>query len=311
MFPAIGVLGCGYWGSNHIKTLSLLGNLYAVADIDNEKATNKAKEYGVNALSPEDMLKYADIDAIVIALPPQFHAQYAEAAIINNKHVLVEKPISLDVDSAQKVVDIAAKHGKILAVGHILRFHNVFQKIQELVNSGAIGEVKYISSTRLGFGKFHSKSDAMWDLAPHDLSLILAIAGRDFISVNKDSSNIIDSKGIDFVNIGLDFRSIKAQLRVSRLSPYRERKFMVVGSKAIILWDDLKPVEEKLSIYKYDISKDELCWDGQIKDAEYIAIENNMPLTDELINFISSIKNNVGPLTPGIDGVDVLKILTA
>jgi predicted dehydrogenase len=151
MSPRIAVLGCGYWGSNHIRTLKSLGALYAVSDANPARAEGFAVEQEVMAVAPDELMTRDDIDAVVIALPPQFHAETAIAAVRNGKDVLVEKPIALTVADAERAVAEAKAAGRIFMTGHVLRFHPAFEKLKELIDNGDLGEVKYIHSHRLGW----------------------------------------------------------------------------------------------------------------------------------------------------------------
>ena len=175
MKPRLAVLGCGYWGSNHIRTLKGLGVLHAVSDLNRARAEGFASEQDCLAIEPEALFSRDDVDAIVLALPPQFHAEMAIRAVEAGKDVLVEKPVALTVADAEREVAIAKARGRIFMVGHVLRFHPAFEKLKSLVDAGELGEVRYIHSHRLGLGKFHTENDALWDLAPHDLSMILAL----------------------------------------------------------------------------------------------------------------------------------------
>lgn len=307
MKPSIAVLGCGYWGQNHIKTLKSLGNLYAISDIDMVKANNLAKDFNVLSLTKEQLFANTEIDAIVLALPPQFHAQYAIQVLQNNKDVFIEKPIALDAIDAELVIKTSQVYNKIVMVGHILRFHSAFEKLQNIVNNGIIGDIKYINAKRWSFGKFHTESDAMWDLAPHDLSLILALTQEKPEKVIINGTEIFKNK-FDFADITMEFsNSIKAFLSVSRLSPYCERKFMIVGKKAMVLWDDMKNWNEKIAIYNYNIEPS--CTKGECSKANYIPIQQTQPLTNELQHFINCIKTRVPPRTCGEEGLEILTIL--
>ncbi len=183
MKPRIAVLGCGYWGSNHIRTLKALGALHAVSDANRARAEGFASEQDCLAIEPDQLFVRDDIDAIVMALPPQFHADLAVRAAENGKDVLVEKPIALTVPDAERAVQAAKDNGRVFMVGHVLRFHPAFETLKGLIDKGELGEVRYIHSHRLGLGKFHTENDALWDLAPHDLSMILAITGTEPIEV--------------------------------------------------------------------------------------------------------------------------------
>ena len=167
MTVRVAVLGCGYWGGNHIRTLSGLGVLHAVSDANRARAEGLAREFNCLCVDPADLYDHPEIDAIVMALPPQYHAEAAIRAVRAGKDVLVEKPIALNVADAKAAVKAARDGGRAFMVGHVLRFHPAFEKLQELIANGELGSVRYIHSNRLGLGKFHTENDALWDLAPH------------------------------------------------------------------------------------------------------------------------------------------------
>ena len=206
MAPRIAVLGCGYWGGNHIRTLKGLGVLHGVSDANPQNAERFASEFGVPNIPVDELFTHPDIDGIVMALPAQFHAKYAIEAVKNGKDVLVEKPIALEVSDAEAEVAAARENGRVFMVGHILRFHPAFEKLLDMVKSGDIGDVRYVHSHRVGFGKFHDKFDALWDLAPHDLSMILAITGEEPSAVRGEGTAVID-KISDFAHVHLEFRA--------------------------------------------------------------------------------------------------------
>src|SRR5882757_5210632 len=190
MKPRIAVLGCGYWGSNHIRTLKALGALHAVSDVNRARAEGFASEQECLAIEPDKLFDRADIDAIVMALPPQYHADTAVRAVESGKDVLVEKPIALTVADAERAVKAAKDNGRVFMVGHVLRFHPAFEMLKALIDNGELGEVRYIHSHRLGLGKFHTENDALWDLAPHDLSMILAITGTEPVEVRVAAQSV-------------------------------------------------------------------------------------------------------------------------
>lgn len=309
--PRVAVMGCGYWGSNHIRTLKSLGALAAVADANPDRAEGFAVEHDVEAISVEQLFTRQDIDAIVFALPPQFHAENAIKAMENGKDVLVEKPIALNVADAEREVRIAREKGRIFMVGHVLRFHPAFEKLLELVKSGELGEIRYIHSHRLGLGKFHTESDALWDLAPHDLSMILAITGEEPSEIRGEGAAIIDNLS-DFAHVHMTFPSgVRSHLFASRLNPYRERRLTVVGRKAMAVFDDVEPWERKLAIYRFDVWQDNSQWAFTADEPEYIPVEMGMPLTRELQHFLHCIETREEPKTNGDEAVGVLRILTA
>ncbi len=307
----IAVLGCGYWGSNHVRTLKSLGALHAVADVNRAKAEGLAREHDVVAIDPDEIFARDDIDGLVIALPPQFHADLAIRAVESGKDVLVEKPIALTVPDAERAVRAAKDHGRIFMVGHVLRFHPAFETLKELIDAGELGEVKYIHSHRLGLGKFHSENDALWDLAPHDLSMILAITGSEPIEVRGEGAAVLDHLS-DFAHLHMRFPGgLRSHLFASRLNPYRERRLTVVGTKAMAVFEDVEPWERKLAVYRHAVWRDSGQWAFTTDEASYVPVEQGMPLTRELQHFLHCMETREQPRTSGEEAVMVLRILTA
>lgn len=311
MKPRIAVLGCGYWGSNHIRTLKSLGALYAVSDINGPRAEGFAADHEVLAISPDEVLRRDDIDAVVLALPPQFHADVAIRAAENGKDMLVEKPIALSVPDARRAVDAASEHKRVFMVGHVLRYHPAFEKLKALIDAGELGTVKYIHSHRLGLGKFHTENDALWDLAPHDLSMILAITGEAPVEVRGEGAAVVDKRS-DLAHVHMRFASgLSGHLFASRLTPYRERRLTVVGTDAMAVFDDVEPWQRKLAVYRYAVWQDSGQWAFTAEEPSYVAVEEGMPLTRELQHFLHCIRTREDPRTGGEEAIQVLQILTA
>ncbi|MGB6117416.1 MAG: Gfo/Idh/MocA family oxidoreductase [Mesorhizobium sp.] len=311
LLPRIAVLGCGYWGSNHIRTLKALGALAAVSDANAARAEGFAAEHEVPAIEPAALMTNPDIDALVIALPPQFHAEMAIAAVNAGKDVLVEKPIALSVPDAERAVAAAKAAGRVFMTGHVLRFHPGFETLKELIDKGDLGEIKYIHSHRLGLGKFHTENDALWDLAPHDLSMILAITGAAPVEVRGEGAALLDRLS-DFAHLHMRFpNGLRSHLFASRLNPYRERRLTVVGTKAMAVFDDVEPWERKLAVYRHEVWQDSGQWAFTATEPTYVPVDAGMPLTRELQHFIDCIRTRAEPRTNGEEAIDVLRILTA
>ena len=311
MASRIAVLGCGYWGSNHVRTLKSLGALHAVSDANLARAEGFASEYECLAVAPDELYGRDDIDAVVMALPPQFHAEAAIRAVEAGKHVLVEKPIALTVPDAVRAVDAARKSRRLFMVGHVLRFHPAFEKLKQLIDEGELGDVRYIHSHRLGLGKFHTENDALWDLAPHDLSMILAITGTAPVEVRGEGAALLDNMS-DFAHVHMRFpNGLRSHLFTSRLNPYRERRLTVVGTRAMAVFDDVEPWPRKLAVYHHAVWQDSGQWAFTTNEPSYVAVTEGMPLTRELEHFISCIEKNDEPRTGGDEAILVLKILTA
>jgi predicted dehydrogenase len=311
MKPRIAVLGCGYWGANHVRTLRGLGVLHAVADANAARAEGFAVEHDCLAIATAELYRHDDVDAVVMALPPQFHAEEAIRAVAAGKDVLVEKPIALTVADAERAVAAAASANRIFMTGHVLRFHPAFEKLKALIDAGELGTVKYIHSHRLGLGKFHTENDALWDLAPHDLSMILAITGEAPTEVRGEGAAVLD-KLSDFAHLHMLFPGgLRGHLFTSRLNPYRERRLTVVGTEAMAVFDDVEPWERKLAVYRHEVWQDSGQWVATTNEPTYIPVEGGMPLTRELEHFVHCVQTREAPRTSGEEGVSVLRILTA
>lgn len=303
------VVGCGYWGANHIKTLKALNVLAGVSDILPEKAMNLAEKYQTKAYEIQNVFSDPSIDAISLALPPECHAEYAIKAIKGGKDVFVEKPLSLDLKEAQKALDTATEYNKILMVGHLMLFHPAFEKLLELYESGLIGDLSYLYANRLGFGKFHKKSDALWDLAPHDLAMILAIS-KEIPIKSQMIGTALSQKSLDFAHIHMQFhKGFASHLFVSRFSPYIERKLVLTGTKGMLIFDDLKDWSQKIMFKNYDLNRDENPASFCLGDKKYYPVREAMPLTREFEHFLKVIKTRQIPRTNAADAFKILKIL--
>ncbi len=308
--PAVAVIGCGYWGRNHVKTLHGLGHLAAVADSVPERSAALAKEFGVPAMTPDAVYQSADIDAVVLALPAQFHAAGALRALEAGKHVLVEKPIALNVVDAAKVVEAAERSGLVAMTGHVLRFHPAFEAMEAMIAEGKLGAVRYVHSHRVGLGKFHAENDALWDIAPHDLSLIMAVTGEEPSTVRGEGSAVIEHLS-DFAHLHLTFPGgVRSHVFASRLNPYRERRLTVIGDEAMAVFDDVAPWNEKLSVFDHKVWHDGEGWRFETAEPRFVDIPEGLPLTRECAHFIECIESGAPPRTPVSDGLAVIRILT-
>lgn len=305
----LAVIGCGYWGANHVRTLGEMGVLRRVCDLDVARAEKLAAPFGALAGTPDEAFADPQIDAVVLALPANVHAEFALRALADGKHVFVEKPLALSSFDAVRMVDEAATAGRVLMTGHILCYHNAFVALTDRIAAGALGEIRYIQSHRLGFGKFHARFDALWDLAPHDLSMILSIAGGEPEEV-RGFTRGVSIGSTDFAHVHLDFAGgLGGHVYVSRHSPYRERRFTVIGSEGMAVWDDLADWPHKLALYRHSIEPNGANWEHLLSEPDYVPLEPNMALTDELARFIACIESGETPQTDGRQGAAVLRVL--
>lgn len=309
--PRIAVIGCGYWGSNHARTLGKLGALHGVADRHPERAEELAKATGSRALDPEALLAADEIDGVVLALPPEHHAEMALKVIAAGKHLLVEKPIALEVADGEAIVKAAEASGLVAMTGHVLRFHPAFERMMDLIADGTLGHVHYIHSHRVGLGKFHPENDALWDIAPHDLSLIMAITGEEPSRVSGEGTAVLDHLS-DFAHLHLTFPSgLRSHVFTARLNPYRERRLSVIGDKAMAVFDDVAPWSEKLVLYRHKVWQEDGRWEFTTAEPEYVPVTEDMPLTKELQHFLDCIRTGEPPRTPVAEGLAVMRILAA
>ena len=310
--PRVAVVGGGQWGRNHVRTLAEMGALAAVCDHDAERASALAETHGVPVMDFDAIITDADVAAIVLALPAEHNAALAERALSAGKHLLVEKPIALTSGDAEAMVEAARSHNRVLMVGHILRYHNAFRALVAELDAGRIGAVRHIQSHRLGFGKFYDRFDALWDLAPHDLSLVLSLTGA--ASSHVDAAAVSVTTGqTDTAHLHLGFEAgPTAHVHVSRHSVYGERRFVVTGETGSLIWDDLLDWPGKLSLVPHDVRRaDDGVWHFDKGGAEPIDVTPGMALTDELAHFLDCVENGTKPLTPGQQGLDVVRILEA
>ena len=248
---------------------------------------------------------------MVLALPPQVHAQFALQAIAAGKHVLVEKPIALNVDDAQQVVDAGIAAGVTVMTGHVLRFHPAFEALADMVADGALGTIRYIHSHRVGLGKFHAQNDALWDIAPHDLSLIIALTGEEPSDIRGEGSAVLNHLS-DFAHLHLVFPGgIRSHVFAARLNPYRERRLTVIGDKAMAVFDDVAPWSEKLAVYDHKVWKSDAGLEFETADPRYVAVPDGLPLTREIEHFIDCIRTGAPARTPAEEGLAVIRILSA
>jgi len=250
----IGLIGLGYWGKNILRNLYELGVLHTACDseqsiISERKETFQDINYSTNF---DDVIKEPDIKAVVIATPAVTHYELVKQALMEGKDVFVEKPLALTVKEGKELVDLAEKEDRILMVGHILQYHPAVIKLKELISSGELGKIQYIYSNRLNIGKLRTEENILWSFAPHDMSVILMLLDEEPIRVSAMGGDYLNNGICDITMTTMEFRNgVKGHIFVSWLHPYKEQKLIVVGSKAMAVFDDMS--EEKLFIYPHKI----------------------------------------------------------
>lgn len=305
--PKVAVVGCGAWGANVTRCFAELGALAAVVDHHPERANALAERHGARPVPLEAALADPTIAGIAIATQPSTHAGIAAAALEAGKHLLVEKPLTLDRASSEALVRDAADRGRVLMVGHILRFHPAFAALLRLAADGALGRLRRIHASRLNLGAIRAEEEALWCLAPHDVSMILALAGEAPDSVTGFAERPLGRGPADTATIRLGFASgLSAMIQVSWLHPEKEHRLSVVGSEAMAVFDDTRPWAGKLTLYPHRITPELRIERGT---AEPVPVEPGEPLKEECRHFLHCIATGVQPLTDGAEALAVADVL--
>jgi UDP-2-acetamido-3-amino-2,3-dideoxy-glucuronate N-acetyltransferase len=263
-------------------------------------------------LAFNDILSNDQIDGVVISSPAETHFHLAREALLAGKHVYVEKPLALDHTEGKQLIELAEKQNNVLMVGHLLQYHPVFVKLKELAASGELGRINYIYSNRLNLGKIRREENILWSFAPHDISMILALAGEEPEYVHATGGNYLHKRIADVTTTHLEFSSgLRAHIFVSWLHPYKEQRLVVVGDKKMAVFDDTQPWEDKLLLYPHRIN-----WKNNIPvpdkaEPERLDIPQAEPLRLECEAFLYCISNGKRPITDGHEGLRVLKVLNA
>jgi UDP-2-acetamido-3-amino-2,3-dideoxy-glucuronate N-acetyltransferase len=306
----IACIGCGYWGKKVARNLASLNALHAVSDVSPDALTQVSEEYGVSGHTFEAVLNDPDCDAVAIASPASLHAEHARRALTAGKHVFVEKPLALHLFEGHSLVKLARDRGRILMVGHLLRYHPCVIALVDQVRSGRLGEIKHIYSRRFSLGKIRTEEDVIWSFAPHDISLILALLGEAPTYVSGEASSILTSGIADMANIHLGFPSgVSARVSVSWINPTKEHRTVVIGSEAHAVFDDTLDWDKKLQIYDHRIDLSANA--PSVSKAEPVSpkVEKGEPLREELAHFLNCIATGRQPVTDGTEALGVLSVL--
>ncbi|PIR34252.1 MAG: hypothetical protein COV36_01320 [Alphaproteobacteria bacterium CG11_big_fil_rev_8_21_14_0_20_44_7] len=308
----VAVIGCGYWGRNHVRNYHELGNLAAICDNHPENEQMVVSQFSTKAMSFEEILADDEIQAIVIATPAPAHYAVADAALDAGKHVFVEKPLTLNIKESEALAAKSEKLGLTLMVGHLLQYHSAFIKVKELIANGEIGNLLRVYSNRISFGKVQTAENVLWSLGPHDISMILSVTNEEPSEVVALGSAYLSPQYQDFVHTHLTFPSgVTAHIFNSWLSPFKEHKFVATGDKGSIIFDDTQAWETKVAICRHNVTFPQNAPPLHEKaDLEYVALEQSEPLKDECRHFLQSIATRETPRTDGREGLRVLKVLT-
>ena len=305
------VVGAGYWGKNHIRTLHELGALGGIVEANNELLERFSATYTEASIyqNLDDALDNNDFAGFTVATPSETHHEIAKKIILAGKHVLVEKPMALTIEDAEELVNLADKHAVNIMVGHVLLFHPAIIKIKELINNGKIGHLQYIYSNRLNLGEVRTEENVFWSLAPHDISIFQYFTDSFPKEIKAQGSSFLQ-KGIhDSTITYLKYSNgVEGHIFVSWLHPFKEHRLVVIGSEAMITFEDSvegKPL--KLYSKKFNMRSgvpEKI--DGPMERIEY---EKEMPLSEELKYFVEHLDGAILQIANGQHALEVTKIL--
>lgn len=312
---SVAVIGAGYWGKNLVRNFHNIGVLHTICDHHKETLENFKKLYpDVNVSHNfKSVLENKEIHQIVLATPAIYHYQNTKEALLAGKDVYVEKPFCLNSKEGEELISLSEKHQRILMVGHLLHYHPCVQKLQQIVKSGELGNLQYIVSNRLNMGSFRIEENALWNFAPHDVSVILSLAQQLPTQVICSGADYVTSNIADMAVTLLNFpNGVKAHIFVSWLHPFKEQKLTVVCSQGMIVFDDTKAWGEKLSMIRNHVIRNKgIPLANPAIMPEKIDPPQKEPLREECLHFLQCCMDRKSPLTDGHEGLQVIKVLEA
>lgn len=331
---SIAVVGAGYWGPNLVRNFARVqnGRLAAVCDLD-PKRLAQLKSVCPDARATPDydsLLADDSIGAIVLATPARAHFEMARVALEAGKHVYVEKPLCLNSSHAAQLLELSKQRERVLMVGHLLEYHPAVEFLLDLVKSDEIGELRYLYSQRLNLGQVRADENALWSLAPHDISVANLLLGGNPQSVTASGQAFLRPNIHDVVFLTISYPNGRlAHVHVSWLDPHKTRQITLVGSKQMAVFDDMAP-SEKLRLYDkgFDwqnsdgsLSDGSLCNDFSANAETALKVRfgavtiPHLPTTEPLLlecqHFVDSINNGTPPRSDGRDGLQVVQVLEA
>lgn len=308
--PKVGLVGCGRWGRNLIRNFNALGSLHMICDQSTEALAHFAQEYPHIETTPafETMIKNPTIEGVVIATPSWTHYDLAKQALQAGKHVYVEKPLAIESAHVNDLLSLAAQQNKHIMVGHLLLYHPTVHRFKQLVRDGELGEIRYVESYRCNYNPFRSDISVLWDLAPHDLSMMAEVLDSPpeaLVSVQGQRTG--HDNRVDLAQMTVRFANgVQGTLYNSWVSPVKQVQLKVYGTECLGIFDDTLP-ENKLSL----LSRGRELAPAPISEAdrstpEYLLIE---PLKLECQQFLTCMADNTPPKTHGQHAAPIIKVL--
>jgi UDP-2-acetamido-3-amino-2,3-dideoxy-glucuronate N-acetyltransferase len=310
--PRVAVIGCGYWGKNLVRVFSELNALSCVCDSDADRLAAAAERvHGIRHVPDLDtVLSDSTIDAVAVATPAATHYSVVKQCLLAGKDVFVEKPLALDAEHGEELVQLADRTSRILMVGHILLYHPAVKALHKLIADGALGRILYCYSNRLNMGLIRTEENILWSFAPHDISVLLHLLGEEPTAIEAEGQSYLTPGVVDVTLSRLWFKSgVTGHIFVSWLHPSKEQRFVVVGSDQMAVFDDT--AENKLLLYPHRVD-----WAGRMPtaikgEAVPVSIEKSEPLKEECKHFLECLITRRAPLSDGPEGLRVLRVLDA
>ncbi len=315
----VGVIGCGYWGSKHVRVLSSIpGVEVSLIDRDQRRREELEAAYPIDQSVSELDDVIGDLDAAVIATPPSGHYPLAKACLGAGVHTMVEKPLTTNVADARELIAMAEADGLVLMVGHTFEFNPAVWALAEAIRKPEFGRVRYVDSSRLNLGLYQPDVDVLWDLAPHDISILNHVLGSRPTSVSSWPMNLMSDKAdVAYLGLRYDDIDVGACIHVSWLDPMKVRKTTVIGENAMAVYDDVN-AEERLRIYNKGVEPLEHPAQGAsvpltYRNGDIISpfIDFKEPLGLELGHFVECIRTGEKPTVDGHSGLEVVSVLCA
>jgi UDP-2-acetamido-3-amino-2,3-dideoxy-glucuronate N-acetyltransferase len=303
----IALIGCGNWGKNIARNLSQMNVLSCVYDPHSNIAQQISNDLKLPNYSLKEIFSNKDINGIVIASSADTHIDIAKQGLLNNKDVLIEKPFCLSLPEAKSISNLAEEKNKVLMAGHLLNYHNAFIKMKELIDQGKVGSIKNIRAHRLALGLVRQNESVVYDLAAHDISMILSITKNLPDNLQVQSIHHNSNLGPDAVSINLSFNDkVTALINCDWMCPYKEHRFSVIGTNGSLIFDDTRDWSNKLAFNPSIINQDNSINSYPL---EKIKIDENEPLRSELQEFINSIQTRQNPLTDHNEALNVQTVM--
>jgi len=309
-----GVIGWGYWGPKIARNLFAVphSTVSMIADTDSRRlASLTTTQPGIQTTTRVEEVFRSDVDGVVIATPVRTHYQLARQALLHGKHVLVEKPLTANLAEAEELVDLAEQQRRILMVGHTFVYNSAVNELRKMIQNGELGKIYCIEAERVNLGLFRSDINVIWDLAPHDISILLYILGKEPERIKVQAHAHLQPHIHDIAHLDLEFADrMTAHIHVSWLHPCKIRRVTVIGEAKMAVYDDTNPLE-MLKIYNKgaDVDADPVVTYryGAITIPHFDWVE---PLHLECEDFANAIRTGVQPRAHGGVGVEVVRILT-